>query len=832
MNQAIIQKLHFSNAGEYESFSFPLSLIDSLQLISDFYRNNSSNKLCLVFPSKELAAQWIYVSSVLFEIKNDFTQFKVEIFESYQKYCIGDKLKLNGDAIVKWAGISNNSVAFKAGKEPNTATFTLDVAQSIKLQRAEQSRQMSSLNKVKSALPGKIITPLDKLLDINTYGNREFIKNKICLITKYKSFNDLCANIELNHASISEYFPIGKIDENGMSDNSSPFLLSKNLSNLSLYLVANSINKIIIDGFSAIQERGTDFSDIDSKNIPTILITDLSEIESFECINNFGFEFFNFTKEILKLNTQSNNSPFHIFNQKSKKFIDFKLQKEICLNSDLETITQKIHSIEKDDTNNDLNTLLVYLIQLTNLVSRICHIPSHNEIDSLNNKLCTIHNLFLRSKIWLGDSQKPIEESISILKSVIETFALKPSEKSVRLKHLLSQDTYDYIICPTSDEALALKTSFSKFIKTKVISVSDVNDKLLTDKPVKAIITGWAKSNNINRILSSFLFSEITVLFYQFENRYYNSLLRRNRKSNNNIKSTISPKGIRLTGSSEKMNGFDNLYIDEQLAFSNNENAFDILDFELKLDDALYSKYTAKGNLIESIKSKRIDFENDMFIYSSESHKFLVINSLYENCRDKANIYRKKIDALKPGDVIVMINTERDILAELVENNTNRPDLTAIKQWTDLWKNLLKEYFASNGNDFRKLMEELRKSGCKKHEVTIRLWLQDENRIGPEDDEDLISIAIMTNSQLLYDNISKVRQSISKMTGWRMQASDIISNKIKGKIHEIIDSSKVQERVEIEGLGYVNIMKISSISHFWQNIDSHYANKLLQKEFI
>ena len=179
MNQDLTQKLQYSYAGQNEAHSLPLPLKDSLQLISDFFSNNTTNKLCLVFPSKEYSAQWLSVPIVLFLIENDYTQYKEEIFASFRKYNLGDKLKLNGDAIVEWAGIRNNSVAFRAGKEPNIATFTIDITQSMKLQRTEQTRQLSSLKRVKQALPGKIITPTDELLEINTYGNKEFIKNKI-----------------------------------------------------------------------------------------------------------------------------------------------------------------------------------------------------------------------------------------------------------------------------------------------------------------------------------------------------------------------------------------------------------------------------------------------------------------------------------------------------------------------------------------------------------------------------------------------------------------------------------------------------------------------------
>lgn len=833
MNQELIQKLQFSYAGRHEAHSLPLPLKDSLQLISDFFASNTTNKLCLVFPSKEYSAQWLSVPTVLFLIENDYTQYRQEIFESYRQYNLGDKLKLNGDAIVEWAGIRNNSVAFKAGREPNIATFTIDITQSIKLQRTEQTRQLSTLKRVKNALPGKIITPTDELLEINTYGNKEFMKNKICLVSKFKSYDDSIEDISMNLASLPEYFQGGKIDENGEADINSPLLIANNLSTLALYVTLSSslVSKIIIDGFSAIRERGTDFSDIDVKNIPTILITDLSEIESFETIGNYGFEFFNFTKENLQLDHSANLSPFHSFEKKLRKYISFNVVKEICQDSELEAITRKIHSIEKDESNNDLNTLKISLIHLTNLVSRIAHIPSAEEISILNFKTNSIETVFIRCRMWLGDSHKTIEESISLLKSVIGKFATQPSEKCKRLKLLMSTKQFDYIICSTEEEAKTLEDSLPAHIqKPSVISVADVNDKLLSSKPQKAILTGWAKSNNINRILSSFIFSELTVLFYQFENKYYNSLQRRNRQYSENIKATINSKGIRSESDSSKQKGFGDLYSGDEMVETASESSFDILDFELKLDNAQYSKYSAKGNLIESIKAKRIVFESDFFIYTTESHKFLIINELIEREGEKVNLHRRKVESLQAGDIIALINTDRDILVEIVQKNTNTKELASVKQWTELWKNLLREYYASIGSDFKKLVEGLRKNDCKKHEVTIRTWLQDESRIGPDDDADLISIALLTNSNLLNDNINTVREAIRKMTGWRMKASDFITGKIKAQIHEFADSSIINKKISIEGLGSVIVLKVIEVSNVWENIDVRYVNRLIQKE--
>src|SRR5688572_13609249 len=142
MNIELIQKLRYSYAEQHESHELSLPLNDSLQLISEFFKHNQTNKLCLVFPSKEYAAQWLTVPTVLFLIESDFAQYKNEIAETYKQFKLGDKLKLNGKAIVEWLGIDLNGVTFKTKGvgESSGAEITIAFADVIKLQKVEATR--------------------------------------------------------------------------------------------------------------------------------------------------------------------------------------------------------------------------------------------------------------------------------------------------------------------------------------------------------------------------------------------------------------------------------------------------------------------------------------------------------------------------------------------------------------------------------------------------------------------------------------------------------------------------------------------------------------------
>lgn len=835
MNESITNKLIYRFADNESICNLPRVLTESLQVISQFLSNHDNNKLCIVFPSKDHVAQWLIPPLIFDLLLSDFEKYKDDINKAYLSYKPGDKLFLNNKAIVEWIRHDHDTVTFvtKAGKNSSGAQITVNKQQVLKLRKAPQKRVLSSIRTVKSVLPKRIKTPTENLLEIETYGNRKFVHNSLCLISTFKSYDDSIREVLLKNAEIDKYFKPGKIDDIGNVSEISPFLISNNFTNLLSYFYLSQyspVSKIIIDGFNSLTPRG-DFSDIYKEfNIPTILITDLSEIESFSEIKNLGFEFFNFASENITVGEIVGNSPFEPFEQKLKRSVSFKFDTKLCNDANLEVAAKKLHSLPPDDSDNNLNILKISLIQLFNLLSRICYVPDNSEISMFNEKINSIEAHFSDCRLWLGESEALIEEAISHLRNYIVSLSEGKTSKCIKLEELTSHK-YDYIICPTGGEASSLRSYLIR-LDVKVISLSELSDNLLSHKSLKAVLTGWPKSTNLNKLLSSFLFSKVTVLFYHFENKYYNSFRRRNLANSKNVRTTISKTGNR-TSDNNSENGFEKYFKGDSVTEPiDDNNTPDIFDFEFKIEATQYSKYSGKGDLAESSKARRIDFENDTFIYATDSHKFLVINELIDSLKPNPKLHSKTFEALKVGDIISFINTDRDVLVELVQKGTKPDELTAIEKWTGLWKNLLREHYASTGNDFTKLVEDLRDYECNKHPATIKNWLQDDNLIGPHSDDDLLSIAMLTNSELLGENINTVREAINKMISLRFQASTVVRDKIKGELRSIANSSIINSSVEIEDLGRVEIMKIIDLKREPMDIDKKYVNRLLTKELI
>lgn len=835
MNQELTQKLQYSFAGQKVAYSLPFPLKESLQLISDFFRNNTNHKLCLVFPTKDFVAQWLSIPSALFLIQSDFDLFKNEIIESLEKYKKGDCIILNNEAVVEWVGRNANGFIFKHKEYNGVDEITINIKKISKIQPAPSTRKvLSGYKRVIEALSKTNDDPIDKILGIQTEGNQLYQKNSICLVSKHISFENSISEILLNNYLIAEYFKPGRINDSGEIETKSPLLISNNLRNLALYVtLSNTVSKIVIDGYSTIQERRVDFNDIDAMKIPTILITDLSEVENIENIGNFGFDFFNFTKENLKFYEMNELSPFSSFNRKLERYVRFNLIKVICKNAELERIVKLIHTIENDESVRELIDLKILLIQLTNLVSRIAHPLNQQEADAYREKFKRVESLFCEYRFYLGSSSKAIEESISLLKLVVENFANSPSQKNSQLNELLSAVRYDYIICQNDDEAMSLSSYLNNTIqsihKPKVISVANVTNSLLEFRPAKAILTGWVKSNNVNRLLSSFIFYELTVLFYQFEIGYFDSLQKRNKQLVSNANPTITKTGIPTKSGGESNNGFSDFYKNDSSGENNANSNFDVVEFELKLDNAQYSKYILKGNLNESVKAKRVEFRMDKFIYMTDTHGLLVLENFYQSSSKSLNIHKSRVETLYPGDIIAFLKTERELLNKIVEKNTTPSALAQTTRWIQLWKHLLKNHYKLLNNDFNKLVCELKAKGCSRDPATIRSWLFDDLRIGPRKDDDLIAIAIMANGMELYNNLKEVRAAIKQMTSWRMKASDFVIEQLKLRIKKSYSEIQVNSSIDFEDLGEVEILEITEIKNTPDIIDIRNANRLLEK---
>ena len=144
-----------------------------------------------------------------------------------------------------------------------------------------------------------------------------------------------------------------------------------------------------------------------------------------------------------------------------------------------------------------------------------------------------------------------------------------------------------------------------------------------------------------------------------------------------------------------------------------------------------------------------------------------------------------KVKDLTEGDVLVFLRgAERHAIRELADANLPQ----GMRKTARLWQKSLKAYVAENGLSLAELKSQLEQAGCKRHVVTLKMWLESESIIGPREyaSGDIDAIVQVTGDTELQANVSECSNAISRVWGEHLRASGIIAKRVLSSINDRI----------------------------------------------
>lgn len=157
---------------------------------------------------------------------------------------------------------------------------------------------------------------------------------------------------------------------------------------------------------------------------------------------------------------------------------------------------------------------------------------------------------------------------------------------------------------------------------------------------------------------------------------------------------------------------------------------------------------------------------------------------------DKKNLRAVKVKDLAEGDVLVFPQGgDRNAIRELADANLPQ----GMRESATLWQKSLKTYVAENELSLAELKRRLERAGCKRHVVTLKMWLESELIIGPRDyaRDDLEAIGQVTGDIELQAKMVECANAISRVWGEHLRVSGMIAkralSRIKGRITEVVD---------------------------------------------
>jgi hypothetical protein len=695
-------------------------------------------------------------------------------------------------------------------------------------------------------------------------GNRSLFRENLILVSKIgetvRSIQGHC----INHSKIIDLFQWGKLDVNGNVTmlTSGQYaakpscLIASDLFGTAEYVTNNPqrTKGIIIDGVtSCLKDIQRLDDDLLGRGIPVIVIADFFDTESLPHLEEREFKVWQWNSDNMSWSRSiirpSGKSPFSSLNRSLTNYIGQRVIPERCEHPRLaETANNTLRLGQAVDASEDdqLQRLYSCLVRLVNRLSRTVWLPDQTWTTSFCQELQRLQKDLASQRLWLAeDTAKAIdailEDLIDLAKNPFPDSNQKISKLHWLIGNLSSSDLVA-IILPTEGDAVAARQYWQEVVSTHRLSqlhflaASDLQQMGEALSLTWIVICGWLNRKKMYPLLHSYLAPTITVLLYPFEAIWFGSAQKRWRKQNTyQIRGSDFSDILKLPKNSLGFADFDPQEADSLPE----ESDFDIVDFELKLERYRYSRFaTTGGSKDEVAKARTVIFTQNRFAFITETHRLLVITDLMRGKAPRGRIPRKDINQLQVGDYVLFRESDRDIIREIADIMLIQKGLSHLREVAGTWKKALQAQFEACDRSIDLLGGILARAGCKRHKLTIRNWLFDDDTIGPrEGRKDLQRIARATKSSSLLETLAEVEEAIRIVRGAHLQASGYITRKLLSDLPEILDSEQGPDSearrsvmLDLDDFGQVMILRVEEIGKEWKEYETRWVNRLLTQE--
>jgi len=301
------------------------------------------------------------------------------------------------------------------------------------------------------------------------------------------------------------------------------------------------------------------------------------------------------------------------------------------------------------------------------------------------------------------------------------------------------------------------------------------------------LVPGWLGQARMGRILHPAASSSIRLVLYPPEAEWHESLARRHSQNWTLLKHLSRTRSAiaevtKIPSTSNKM----------PKVGKPSQPYFDQILTAHRRQHALNSENNNESDLAEACLVYFAGGPWAAFAPNAKIHTFThVLESSQED-----ELPEKPVKELHSGDRVLMVRgSERDVVAHAADAILPAES----REESKLWKTALRNYIDS-GKDLQILQQELAKHNCKRAIQTIRGWIYDDHRIGPEPLEaTLAAIQTVTEDAILGKNINICTEAIRKIRGAHITAGRELQNRVLSRVREWLDSEvSPDELLEVE----------------------------------
>ena len=436
-----------------------------------------------------------------------------------------------------------------------------------------------------------------------------------------------------------------------------------------------------------------------------------------------------------------------------------------CSDEALQEVADKLERVSAmvsgDSDGQDIEIdLLAKLFGIVFECSECCFGVGEEAKDNLRSVGAQIQvgRAWMRPEVTIG-----IIEAVRALENVMANRYV--SQKAEALLHILSNHVDEVRRGQWAIAARTQRTAgrLALGLKARGVNVPVMNVQAIPpDREYQGIIVpAWPNSRRFGRLSSLALTPDLRVLTYPFESGWVHNHQRNEIKRERANRIDISGLAAMLDMEVELLSLLEPKELDTLDVHSESDPP--ILRIEDRLSRRQVRRPVGPVNTADTREGRLIQFVGGCYSLLTEWSDLPILNNLIDSAPgESAELDYSAAWHLAVGDLVLFrAGSDKGFLRLLAEEHLGPAEYESIRKLAESWKPALR----SLGGNLDEVQTQLAKVGLHRTDPTVSAWLNNPDRIGPGQADDIEYIARAAGNEKLLSSRSDVSEAISQIRG-------------------------------------------------------------------
>ena len=823
----------FGSDAEAERIPWYLGLLLSAAM------NPDPGACCFVLNKSPATSATVATLLALIKLQSEFPKLVVDYAKNY--FQLRQRVKINPNGYVyEYAGIwdeyqDSRIFKLKILDEENYRSFPIN-----DILRIEPTQKKTPKGKQTSHLGEFVRSPLDRILGLSTGGNTSLIKNQVFMLMPRAAFGRIIDEIAMatekstDFCKLSDILPWGSIGVGGsLKPNETHQIVGEPVLALTrvpedlasaVSSVKSGTKSILVDGARALTRNLQAFDDIVEQQRVVILASP-DELDELTSLKEQGCQIWHISpSEILlgesKVKDRQRRSFVGLPVRSAHMRRHAKVTLIPCQDDEIQNAAMSLNfianTIDSGDETHEVEEILARLFQVLCDCSECCFgVGEHTK-----QNLQTASSKLKQSEQWLKT------DIADYFCKVI--YELENISKSEEYRSEKASAFFDQIPVSNHEQCIVIARSPKNIDNLQtVLHECNINVSIRTlpaltqDKEYSRIIVpAWLNRKNFTLLKNRAVSSDIRILTYPHELEWLTQHKMHQRaqyrESHIGIETRSEILGI-------KPHLLNCLYTSPLNDESTAEPPV------VRIYDRVLKRYTnaptVHKNSEDHREAQRVQFVGDCYTLQTEYANLFKLNQLIDSpdCMD-AKLTIEKSSELCRGDLTLFRTSGNKEFTRLIaEDDLGIEKYKRVRQTAELWKTTLHKL----GSNSQEVQQRLKLNGIDRSIVTIRAWLYDCDRIGPNNFSDIKYIAVAAGDDEFLRRVEEVKTAIQLIRGAHISAGNQLTKYILDDMREKLTYFDGQPTFIDFEFGEAWIVQVEEIDPERRKYPANRVNRLL-----